>query len=386
MRERLSSGSGVRRARVVVVIGTRPEAIKMAPVVKALERCGRHIDTIVVCTAQHRQMLDQVLSIFGITPAHDLDLMQPDQSLEQVTVLALQGMRRLLRLIDPDLVLVQGDTTTTFAAALAAYYCQVPVGHIEAGLRTLDKLNPYPEEINRRLTTVLADYHFAPTQMAEMNLLREGVAHDRIFVTGNTVVDALAMMAATGEVLTDFDVGGIDFARERVILLTAHRRENWGTPLRNICDAVGRLVSRYDDIRVIYPVHPNPHVRETVFERLQGLPRVHLIEPLDYLAFIALMSRVHLILTDSGGIQEEAPSLGKPVLILRRSTERPEATEQGMARLIGTETAQIVLHVARFLDDGDPRAGMPPGSNPYGDGQAADRIVAIVLKALGIAS
>lgn len=356
----------------------------MAPVVKALERYRGHIETVVVCTAQHRQMLDQVLSVFGITPAHDLDLMQPDQSLEQVATLALQGMRRLLRMVGPDLVLVQGDTTTTFAAALAAYYCRVPVGHIEAGLRTLDKLNPYPEEINRRLTTVLADYHFAPTQTAEVNLLREGVPHDRIFVTGNTVVDALTAMAATDTVLAGFNLDGIDFARERVILLTAHRRENWGVPLGNICDAVRELIGRYDDIRVVWPVHPNPHVRETVFGRLQGVPRVHLIEPLDYLAFVALMSRVHLILTDSGGVQEEAPSLGKSVLILRRSTERPEATEHGMARLIGTEAEQIVQHVARFLEDGRLHPGARPGSNPYGDGQAAGRIVSTILKVLRV--
>lgn len=381
MHERLASGSGQERARVVVVIGTRPEAIKMAPVVKALETY-RQIDTVVVCTAQHREMLDQVLSIFGITPTHDLDLMQPNQSLEQVTVLALQGMQRVLRLVGPDLVLIQGDTTTTFAAALAAYYCRVPVGHIEAGLRTFDKFNPYPEEVNRRLTTVLSDYHFAPTPLAEVNLLREGVPHDRVFVTGNTVVDALRMMTAAGIGLNGSSLDGIDFLRQRVILVTAHRRENWGEPLRNICTALAELVRKYKDVCVVYPVHLNPNVRRTVQHILQGLPRVHLIEPLDYLTFVGVMQRASLILTDSGGIQEEAPSLGKPVLVLRTTTERPEASESGMARIIGTGVDDIVASVARLLDDPEHLKRMSQGSNPYGDGRAAERIVSIMLKIL----
>lgn len=383
MYERSTNGSGLKRARVMVVMGTRPEAVKMAPVVKALEDC-RRIETVVVCTAQHRHMLDQVLSIFGMTPTHDLDLMQPNQSLEQVTALALQGMQRLLRLVDPDMMLVQGDTTTTFAAALAAYYCRVPVGHIEAGLRTFDKFNPHPEEANRRLTTVLSDYHFAPTPLAEVNLLREGVPHDRIFVTGNTVVDALKMMMGAEIGLQGNGLDDVDFLQQRVILVTAHRRENWGEPLSNICTAVAELVRRYEDVCVVYPVHLNPNVRRTVRRILQGVPRVHLIEPLDYLTFVGVMRRASLILTDSGGIQEEAPSLGKPVLVLRTTTERPEASESGMARIIGTEADDIIANVVRLLDDPERLKRMSQGSNPYGDGRAAERIVSIMVKILGV--
>ena len=386
MPEEQDVAAGRRRARVVSVIGTRPEAIKMAPVIKELEAHSSSVASYVVCTAQHREMLDQVLAIFRISPTHDLDLMLPDQSLEQITVLALQGMQRLLQLIRPDLLLVQGDTTTTFAASLAAFYCKVPVAHIEAGLRTFDRFNPYPEEVNRRLTAALSDYHFAPTALAKTNLLREGVPPDRIFVTGNTVVDALGMLAGAS---VDFHVNGlhgIDFERERVILVTAHRRENWGEPLRNICTAIAELVRKYEDLSVVYPVHLNPNVRRTVHHALQGLPRVHLIEPLDYLTFVGLMQRAHLILTDSGGIQEEAPSLGKPVLVLRTTTERPEASASGMARIIGTRVDDIVVSVARLLDDSDLLERMSRGPNPYGDGRAAGRIVTTILKILGVQS
>jgi len=384
MPDEQQTGRVQRRARVVSVIGTRPEAIKMAPVIKALENYSSSIDSFVVCTAQHREVLDQVLTIFRICPTHDLNLMRPDQSLEQITVLALQGMREILQLIKPDLLLVQGDTTTTFAASLAAFYCKVPVGHVEAGLRSFDRSNPYPEEVNRRLTTVLADYHFAPTPLAEANLLREGVPPERIFVTGNTVVDALIMMREKDVRLNVDGLDGIDFDRQRVILVTAHRRENWGDPLRNICTAITELVRKYDDVAVVYPVHMNPNVRQTVYGSLSGLDRIYLIEPLDYLTFIGLMKRVHLILTDSGGIQEEAPSLGKPVLVLRTTTERPEASTAGMAMVIGTKVDDIVDSVTRLLDGGELRERMSRGLNPYGDGRAAERIVSIIRRLLGL--
>ncbi len=377
-------GGGQRRATIVSVIGTRPEAIKMAPVIRALEAHGSSLTSLVVCTAQHREMLDQVLALFHITPTHDLDLMLPDQSLDQITVLALQGIQKLLRTIKPDLLLVQGDTTTTFAAALAAFYSRVPVAHVEAGLRTFEKFNPYPEELNRRLTSTLSDYHFAPTPLARTNLLGEGVPAERIFVTGNTVVDALMTMAAGSAGVHLNGVDGIDFNRERVIVVTAHRRENWGEPLRNICAAMADLVRKYDDVAVVYPVHLNPNVRRTVQASLRGLPRVHLIEPLDYVSFLGLMQRAHLILTDSGGVQEEAPSLGKPVLVLRTTTDRPEALESGMAMIIGTRADDIVASAARLLDDAELRERMSGGPNPYGDGNASARIVATVLKILGV--
>jgi len=384
-RANLSAGGGQgRRLRVVSVIGTRPEAIKLAPVIKALEDHRADIDSFVVSTAQHREMLDQVLAIFQITPSYDLDLMLPDQSLSQVTVRTLRAMERVLKSMSPDLLIVQGDTTTTFAASLAALYCKIPVAHVEAGLRSFERFNPYPEEMNRRLTTVLTDYHFAPTPLAESNLIREGVVPERIFVTGNTVVDALAMMAARE---LRFHVDGldrIDFRRERVILVTAHRRENWGEPLRNICAALAELVRKYDDLAVVYPVHMNPNVRRTVSNSLRGLDRIHLIEPVDYLTFIGLMKRAYLILTDSGGIQEEAPSLGKPVLVLRTVTERPEASLGGMAMVIGTKVDDIVTNVARLLDDRELRERMSRGSNPYGDGQAARRIVSTIRRLFGL--
>jgi len=356
----------------------------MAPVIKALEARPTDIESVVVSTAQHRQMLDQVLSIFEITPSYDLNLMLPDQSLSQVTVRTLPKMERLLKSLGPDLLIVQGDTTTTFAASLAAFYSKVPVAHVEAGLRSFDKSNPYPEELNRRLTTVLTDYHFAPTPLAQANLLKEGVPPERIFVTGNTVVDALMMMTAA-DIQSHVDaLDGLKFERQRVILVTAHRRENWGEPLRNICTAISELVRKYDDVSVVYPVHLNPNVRRTIERSLRGLPRVHLIEPLDYLAFIGLMKRACLILTDSGGIQEEAPSLSKPVLVLRTITERPEASEGGMAVVIGTKVDDIVTNVARLLDDEELRERMVCGSNPYGDGQAARRIVSVILRLFGL--
>lgn len=382
----IEEGTKGQRLRVVSVIGTRPEAIKMAPVIKALEVHRDDIDSIVVSTAQHREMLDQVLAIFEITPSYDLDLMLPDQSLSQVTVRTLRAMERVLKSMRPDLLIVQGDTTTTFAASLAGFYCKIPIAHVEAGLRSFDACNPYPEELNRRLTTALTNYHFVPTPGAEANLLREGVQADRIFVTGNTVVDALMMIAGAESTWHVDTLRGIDFQRGRVILVTAHRRENWGNPLRNICTALTELVRKYDDISVVYPLHLNPHVRQTVKRCLRGVPRIYLIDPLDYRSFVGLMKRVHLILTDSGGIQEEAPSLGKPVLVLRTTTERPEASACGMAMVIGTNVDDIVTNAARLLEDGELRERMSRGSNPYGDGQAARRIVVTIRRLFNLES
>jgi len=368
----------------MTVIGTRPEAIKLAPVIRALEAHRADMASVVVSTAQHREMLDQVLAIFQIAPAHDLDLMLQDQSPSQVTVRTLPAMERVLRAIRPDLLVVQGDTTTTFAASLAARYGKVPVAHVEAGLRSFDDSNPYPEELHRRLTTVLADYHFAPTALARANLVNEGVSPDRIFVTGNTVIDALMMMAAKDGQRLALGVDPLAIDHRRVILVTAHRRENWGAPLQNICAALTELVHRYKDVAVVFPVHLNPRVRCTVYRCLQGRERIHLTEPLDYLSFIGLMKRATVILTDSGGIQEEAPSLGKPVLVLRTTTERPEASDRGLAKVIGTDVGAIVDNVGRLLEDAGLREQMSRGSNPYGDGQAAHRIVSVIRHLFGL--
>jgi UDP-N-acetylglucosamine 2-epimerase (non-hydrolysing) len=281
--------------------------------------------------------------------------------------------------IRPDLLIVQGDTSTTFAASLAAFYCRVPVAHVEAGLRSFDKGHPFPEEMNRRLTTTLADYHFAPTPLAMRNLLEEGVARDRIYVTGNTIVDALGMMTEEGPPIPELPLDGLDRPGTRMILVTAHRRENWGTPLENICLALAHLVERYQDVVMVFPVHLNPNVRKTVYRFLGGTPRIQLIEPLDYVSFLGAMKRATLILTDSGGVQEEAPSLGKPVLVLRKTTERPEASESGMARIIGTDVNDIIARVAELLDDAALRGRMSQGENPYGDGRASSRIVSTLL-------
>ncbi len=379
----LTNAAGSHRTRVMSVIGTRPEAIKMAPVIKALQAHPESIESVVVSTAQHREMLDQVLSIFHILPDHDLNLMRPNQSVCGLAIRTIEAMDALLRTTSPDLLLVQGDTSTTFAAALAAFYCKVPVGHVEAGLRSHAKFNPYPEEGNRRLTTTLADYHFAPTSLARSNLLAEGVMRERIVLTGNTIVDALAMMAQEAPGHDDAFSGLPDLEGRRMLLVTAHRRENWGQPLNNICLALRELVGRYQDLAVVFPVHLNPNVRQTVQASLAGIDRIHLIEPLDYLAFLRVMKQATVILTDSGGIQEEAPSLGKPVLVLRATTERPEAADSGMARIVGTDQRDIVESTAELLDHDDIREGMTTGSNPYGDGRAAERIVSTILTVFG---
>jgi len=356
----------------------------MAPIIKALECHHATIDSIVISTGQHREMLDQVLTVFKITPSHDLNLMSQNQSLCQLTNRTVEAMERALASLRPDLLIVQGDTSTTFAASLAAFYCRVPVAHVEAGLRSFDKENPFPEEMNRRLTSTLADYHFAPTPLAMDNLLKEGVAPDRIYMTGNTIVDALAMMIVEGPPISESALDGLNGPGTRMILVTAHRRENWGTPLENICLALAYLVDRYKDVVIVFPVHLNPNVRKTVYRLLGKIPRIHLIEPLDYMSFLGAMKRATLILTDSGGVQEEAPSFGKPVLVLRKTTERPEASENGMARIIGTDVNDVIAGVAEILDDAALRARMSQGANPYGDGRASSRIVSTLIGLLNI--
>lgn len=366
------------------VFGTRPEAIKMAPVVKALDEAAG-VDAAVCVSAQHRTMLDQVLTLFDIRPAYDLDVMRDDQDLAHITTAVLTGMLGVLDDFKPDRVLVHGDTTTTFAAALAAFYRQVPVGHVEAGLRTGDIMRPYPEEMNRKLTDAIADIFFAPTETARANLEREGVDKGRIVVTGNTVIDALlhvvgllkddaALRREQEKRFAFLDAG------KRLVLVTGHRRENFGRGFERIAAALGEIAGR-DDVEIVYPVHLNPNVAGPVRRILGKAPNVHLLEPLDYLPFVYLMDRCHMVITDSGGIQEEAPSLGKPVLVMREVTERPEALAAGTVLLVGTDTARIVAESARLLDDERAYAGMSRAHNPYGDGKASGRIVKELTRA-----
>jgi UDP-N-acetylglucosamine 2-epimerase (non-hydrolysing) len=366
--------------KVAVIIGTRPEAIKMAPVVRMLEEHPEAFAVHTCATAQHRGMLDQVVAHFGIRIAHDLDIMTPGQGLARVTARAVEGVQAFLDGIAPDWVLVQGDTTTTFAAALAAFYGRVPVGHVEAGLRTGDPDHPYPEEMNRRLTGALATLHFAPTRAGCDNLLRENVRREDIRVTGNTAIDALQMVLAEPRPAA---LPRLFPADRRGILVTAHRRESFGAGLRSICAALRRLAGRRSDIHLVYPLHPNPNVRDVAIDALSGLSNVTLTDPLDYRSFVWAMAESALILTDSGGIQEEAPSLGKPVLVLRDCTERPEAIAAGVARLVGTDEGHIVRETERLLDDEAAYAAMARAVNPYGDGHAAERIGAELLRRAG---
>ncbi len=367
--------------RIALILGTRPDAIKLAPVYLELAKSPEKWQPLVIATAQHREMLDDVLSVFGIVPNYDLDIMRPSQDLFEVTARVLEGLRAVLEDARPDFLLVQGDTTTAFAGALAAFYLQIPVGHVEAGLRTFDKYQPFPEEKNRQLVSVLADLHFAPTEQARQNLLREGIDSQVVFVTGNTVIDALLEIARRNSALV---VPGLEICpnSHRVVLVTAHRRENWGEPIRRICRALRRIVSLVPDIHVAFSVHPNPVVRRLVESELKGVPRVSLLSPLSYERFVHLMKRSHLILTDSGGIQEEAPSLGKPVLVLRDVTERPEGVEAGVLRVIGTEENRIVRESVRLLTDNRAYAQMALQNNPYGDGRASQRIVEILRQRL----
>jgi UDP-N-acetylglucosamine 2-epimerase (non-hydrolysing) len=362
--------------RILTVFGTRPEAIKLAPVILELEKHPTEIESLVCVTAQHRQMLDQVLEWFQIEPEVDLDLMQPDQGLAEFASRALVAVTQALEEVRPDVVLVQGDTTSVMMAALAAFYLRIPVGHVEAGLRTRDRYNPFPEEINRRMAGVLASYHFAPTEPAAAALREEQVPEETIFVTGNTVVDALLM--TIGRPVELQPGPGLDGCRS--ILVTAHRRESFGAPFESLCLALRDLVERNPDVEVVYPVHLNPHVRDPVRRILAGQPRVHLLEPLRYEQFAHLMAQAYLILTDSGGIQEEAPVLGKPTLVMRETTERPEAIVAGTARLVGTDRQRIVTEAERLLHDQEAYDSMAQAGSPFGDGHAAERIVQILLQ------
>lgn len=362
------------KIKIMSVFGTRPEAIKMAPVVKALA-AEPEFDSKVVVTAQHREMLDQVLDLFSIRPDYDLDVMAAGQSLTQITCRILIRLDEVLATESPDMVLVHGDTSTTFAAALAAFYRQVSVGHVEAGLRTGVKYFPYPEEINRCLTGVLADLHFAPTDLARNNLIKEGVPSKRIQITGNTAIDALFLTVDESYQFCHPTLRAWDWDRYRILVVEAHRRENWGQPLENVCRAVAELAAQHRDLAVIFPVHLNPKVQEPVRRILGDCPRVHLLDPLGYADFANLMARSHMILSDSGGIQEEAPSLGRPVLVLRNVTERPEAVAAGTVKVVGTDKEKVVSVTKELLTNEQVYGCMAQAANPYGDGQAARRIV-----------
>jgi UDP-N-acetylglucosamine 2-epimerase (non-hydrolysing) len=374
-----------RRRKVMLVFGTRPEAIKMAPLYHALRACPDRFETLVCVTAQHRQMLDQVLGVFEIVPDIDLNVMKPGQDLFDVTSSVLLGMRDVLRAHAPDALLVHGDTTTTLATAMAGFYQSVPVGHVEAGLRTHDIHSPFPEEFNRQVASKVTRWHFAPTALSRANLLAEGADEANVFVTGNTVIDALFWMLsridadpsrqAAARAVLDAAVP-FDWMRERFVLITGHRRENFGDGFLQICKGLGVLAERYPDTHFVYPVHLNPNVQEPVRALLSGRGNFHLAPPLDYEPFLYLLRRSHLVLTDSGGIQEEGPSLGKPVLVMRDVTERPEAVEAGTVRLVGANADRIIANVSDLLDNEAAYVAMARAHNPYGDGQACERIVA----------
>lgn len=364
------------RKRIVTIAGTRPEVIKLAPVIHELERRGERFEHLLVTTAQHREMLDQVLTAFKLKPSVDLGLMDHDQGLAAFASRSLAALHDLLAGLEPDTVLVQGDTTTTMTAALAAFYLRVAVGHVEAGLRSFDMRNPFPEEVNRRVTCCLADLHFAPTDRARRNLVREGVDESRIFVTGNTIVDALRSVPLEAE-YEDEGLNRIDFGGRKLLLVTAHRRENHGAPLRSICRALARLAAT-GDVEIVYPVHLNPNVREVVRDELNAVAHVHLVAPVSYVDLLRLMKQSYLVLTDSGGIQEEAPSFNKPVLVLRQATERPELIEAGAGMLVGTDADRIYAEATRLLNDEAAYTAMTGVRNPFGDGHAAERIVDIL--------
>lgn len=371
--------------KILSIFGTRPEAIKLAPVIKALRSAPQQFVSRVCVTGQHRELLDPVLRLFTIRPDHDLAVMQPDQSLFELTARVLTGLEAVLAQEKPDWVIVQGDTTTTLAASLAAYYARTAVAHVEAGLRSGDPWQPFPEEFNRRLTDVLSTLHFAPTEGARQNLLAEGISDSRIRVTGNTVIDALLDIAARPYDFARSPLAGLpldpDASGRRVILVTAHRRESFGAPLRNLCRAIRALAERYPrEVEIVFPVHLNPHVQELVRQELGHSPNIALLPPLDYEPFVHLMKRSTLILTDSGGLQEEAPSLGVPVLVLRQVTERPEGVAAGSARVVGTDPDAVVAAAVRLLEDPQEHAQMARVQNPYGDGKASQRIIKALLE------
>ncbi len=373
----------MKKLKLMTVFGTRPEAIKMCPLVLEMHKYPEYIEPIVAVTAQHREMLDQVLELFHIKPDYDLNIMASGQTLYDITTRALNGLKEVIEDAKPDMVLVHGDTTTTFAGALAAFYAQVPVGHVEAGLRTGNKYSPYPEEMNRKLTGSIADMHFAPTSTSKENLLKENVEPEAIMVTGNTVIDALQTTVKANYEFADAEFNKIFARGNRLILMTTHRRENLGEPMRNVYKALRKVLETHADVEAIFPVHKNPKVREIVQEELGGLERVHLIEPMDYEPFANLMGKVDIVLTDSGGIQEEAPALGKPVLVLRDTTERPEAVDAGTVKLVGTGYEDVLREANLLLDDPAHYKKMAEAANPYGDGKACERIIRAILQKKG---
>jgi len=367
--------------KVLAVFGTRPEAIKMAPLVKKLKETDG-IKTILCVTAQHREMLDQVLDLFQLVPDYDLNIMKPNQTISMITSNVIMGLEEVLKIENPDIVLIHGDTTTTFATALASFYQQNKVGHVEAGLRTYDKYSPYPEEMNRVLTGHIADFHFAPTEINRQNLLREGIADDKIFITGNTVIDALLEVAGKPYEFEDETLKSIDFVKNRIITVTCHRRENLGENMEHIFGAIKEIADEFHDVEIIYPMHMNPKVREIAGMILKNSDRIHLIEPLQYQPFVNLMAKSYFIITDSGGMQEEAPSLGKPVLVVRRETERPEAVEAGTVKLAGIKQETIYAMAKALLTDQKEYKAMAHAVNPYGDGHACERIVQLLKQKL----
>ena len=373
----------MKKLRVMTVFGTRPEAIKMCPLVLELRKHPDFIEPVVAVTAQHREMLDQVLRLFAIEPEYDLNIMTAGQTLYDITVKALLGLKEVIAKAQPDLVLVHGDTTTTFAGSLSAYYAQIKLGHVEAGLRTGNKFSPYPEEMNRKLTGSLADFHFAPTAVSRENLLKENVPEDSIFVTGNTVIDALNTTVQKDFAFTDPVIRQALASGKRLILMTTHRRENLGEPMRQVYRALKTVLERHPEAAAIFPVHKNPKVREVVQAELAGTDRVYLTEPMDYEPFANLMNHADIVLTDSGGIQEEAPALGKPVLVLRNTTERPEAVTAGTVRLTGAGYDAVKEETCRLLEDAAYYRSMAEAVNPYGDGHACERIVGFILNRFG---
>ena len=373
----------IKKLKLMTVFGTRPEAIKMCPLVLEMRKYPEYIQPIVAVTAQHREMLDQVLDLFGIVPDYDLNIMTSGQTLYDVTTRALMGLKPVMEEAKPDMVLVHGDTTTTFAGALAAFYAQIPVGHVEAGLRTGNKYSPYPEEMNRKLTGAMADMHFAPTSTSKGNMLKENVNPASILITGNTVIDALQTTVHGDYHFADEDFNRVFATGHKLILMTTHRRENLGEPMRHVYRALKSVLETHENVEAIFPVHKNPKVREIVNQELGHLSRVHLIEPMDYEPFANLMAKVDIVLTDSGGIQEEAPALGKPVLVLRDTTERPEAVEAGTVKLVGTAYEDVLQETNRLLDDDEHYRSMAEAANPYGDGKACERIIKAILRKNG---
>ncbi len=369
------------KIKVMTVFGTRPEGIKMAPIVKAMEK-EEKIENIVCITAQHREMLDQVLDLFNIKADYDLNIFKPGQSLTEITINALKGLEDVIGEVKPDVLLVQGDTTTVFAGALAAFYQKVKIGHVEAGLRSGNLYSPYPEEANRKLTGIMTDFHFAPTEESKNNLLKEDYPSEKIFVTGNTVIDALMYVTKENYKFDDELLNNLDYKNKKIILVECHRRENLGKPMENIFKALKDIVDAHEDVEIVFPMHLNPKVRNTANEILKDNNRIHLMEPLDYESMANLMSKIYLVVTDSGGFQEEAPTFGKPVLVVREETERPEGIEAGTAKLVGTDYDNVYKEIDILLSNNEEYKKMANAINPYGDGKAAERIVNVIIENL----